>query len=301
MTLSAMVGTVGRDLRFSLRMLMRNPGFTGVAVLTIALGIGASTAMFSVVQGVLLAPLPFPHSDDLVFVWQNRPGVPQLEASYPNFEDWKRSSHSFESMAALGFHNFDLTEPGRAEHILGLRASYALLATLGIRPVVGRDLAAGDEEVNAAPAALISNGLWRQRFGADPRVAGKSVVLDGRSFSIVGVLPAGFHFLADADVITPLRPLMPAIYEERSVDAVAVLGRLKAGVAVRQASAEMSAIQRNLDEAYPDANRSVGISLAPLKQQIVGDVKGTVLLLFGAVSLWDPLESTCRHASLSIL
>ncbi len=282
---SAMVGTVGRDLRFSLRMLMRNPGFTGVAVLTIALGIGASTAMFSVVQGVLLAPLPFPHADDLVFVWQNRPGAPQLDASYPNFEDWKRSSHSFDSMAALTFHNFDLTAPGKAEHILGMRASYAILGTLGIRPAVGRDLAAGDDEVNAAPVALISNGLWRERFGADPHVAGRSVVLDGRSFSIVGVLPAGFHFLADSDVITPLRPLMPAIYAERSVDAIAVLGRLKAGVAVSQASAEMSAIQRNLNEAYPDANRSVGISLAPLKQQIVGDVKGTVLLLFGAVSL----------------
>jgi predicted permease len=276
---------LSRDMRFGLRTLMRNPGFTCVAVLTIALGIGATTAMFSVVQGVLLAPLPFPQADRLTFVWQNRPGVPQLDASYPNFEDWRHSSHSFESMAALSFHNFDLTAPGRAEHLMGIRASYGFLTTLGITPAIGRAFEDSDDLANAAPTVLISNGLWRQRFGADPHVAGRSVALDGRSFTIVGVLPAGFHFLSDADVITPLRPVMPAIYAERSVDAIAVLGRLKAGVTLAQAQAEMNAVQRDLDQQYPDANRSVGIALTSLKQQIVGNVKSTVLLLFGAVSL----------------
>jgi predicted permease len=281
----AFLATLARDLRFSLRTLMRNPGFTCVAVLTTALGIGANTAMFSVVQGVLLAPLPFSQSDHLVFIWQNRPGVPQLDASYPNFEDWKRSSQSFESMAALVFHNFDLTAPGKSEHLMGMRVSYAFLATLGIRPASGRDIAPSDDLANAAPTVLISNALWKRRFDADPHVAGRSVALDGRSFTIVGVLPAGFHFLADADVITPLRPVLPAIYAERSVDAVAVLGRLKPGVTVAQAQAEMNAVQRDLDQQYPKANRGVGIALTSLKQQIAGDVKGTVLLLFGAVSL----------------
>jgi predicted permease len=281
----SVLNTLARDLRFSLRTLMRNPGFTCVAVLTIALGIGANTAMFSVVQGVLLAPLPFTESDHLVFIWQNRPGVPQLEVSYPNFEDWKRSSQSFDSMAALVFHNFDLTAPGRAEHLMGMRVSYGFLATLGIRPAIGRDITPSDDLANAAPTVLISNGLWTQRFGADPHVAGRSMLLDGRSFTIVGVLPAGFHFLDDADVITPLRPVMPAIYAERSVDAITVLGRLRAGVTLAQAQAEMNAVQRDLDRQYPDANRGIGIALTSLKQQIVGDVKGTVLLLFGAVSL----------------
>jgi predicted permease len=285
MSPSALVETLARDLRFSLRSLRRNPGFTYVAVLTVALGIGANTAMFSVVEGVLLAPLPFPQPDRLAFVWENRPGVPELDASYPNFEDWQRTSRSFDSMAALTFHNFDLTAPGRAEHLVGIRATSALLTTLGIRPASGREIAPSDDQANAAPTALISNALWRKRFSADPHVTGKSLVLDGRSFTIVGVLPAGFHFLTDADVITPLRPLIPAIYRDRSVDALAVLGRLKAGVTPGQASAEMNTIQRDLDLEYPDANRSVGIALTPLKQQIVGDVKGTVLLLFGAVSL----------------
>jgi predicted permease len=285
MLVSAVLDTVARDLRFTFRTLTRNPGFTSVAVLTIALGIGANTAMFSVVQGVILAPLPFPQADRLVFLWQNRPGVSQLEASYPNFEDWERTSRSFDSMSAVTFHNFDLTGPGRAEHLRGIRASATFMATLGTRTAIGRDMAASDDLVHSPPVVLISDRLWRERFGADPRLSGRSVVLDGKNFSVVGVLPASFHFVADADVVTPLRPNMPAIYAERSVDAIAVLARLKPAVVIGQAEAEMNAIQRDLDRQYPDANRGVGIKLTSLKQEIVGDVKGTVLLLFGAVSL----------------
>jgi predicted permease len=282
---SATLENLARDLRFSLRTLARNPGFTGTAVLTIALGIGANTAMFSVVQGVILAPLPFPDPDRLVFLWQNRPGVPQLEDSYPNFEDWERFSRSFNSMSAIAFHNFDVTSPGNAEHVTGIRVSSALLATLGVKPALGRDMAASDDVVNAPPVALISDRLWRERFSADPSAAGRSVVLDGKSYTVVGVLPAGFHFLADADVFTPLRPDMPAIYGERSVDAIAVLARMNPGVTMGQAGAEINAIQSDLDRRYPEANRGVGIVVTSLKQQIVGDVKGTVLLLFGAVTL----------------
>jgi predicted permease len=282
---SATLDTLARDLQFSLRTMTRNPGFTCVAMLTIALGIGANSAMFSVVQGVILAPLPFPEPDRLVFLWQNRPGVPQLEASYPNFEDWEHTSRSFDSMSAIAFHNFDLTSPGKAEHLTGIRVTSAFLATLGVKPAIGRDFGASDDVVNAPPVALISDRLWRERFGADQRVVGGSAVLDGKSYTVAGVLPAGFHFLADADVFTPLRPDMPAIYGERSVDAIAVLASLKPGMTMGQAGAEMNAVQLDLDRRYPDANRGVGIVVTSLKQQIVGDVKGTVLLLFGAVSL----------------
>jgi predicted permease len=282
---SATLDTLARDLRYSLRTLTRNPGFTCVALLTIALGIGTNSAMFSVVQGIILAPLPFPEPDRLVFLWQNRPGVPQLEASYPNFEDWEHTSRSFDSMSAIAFHNFDLTSPGKAEHLTGIRVTSAFLATLGVKPAIGRDFGASDDVVNAPPVALISDRLWRERFGADQRVVGGSAVLDGKSYTVAGVLPPGFHFLADADVFTPLRPDMPAIYGERSVDAIAVLASLKPGVTMGQAGAEMNAVQLDLDRRYPDANRGVGIVVTSLKQQIVGDVKGTVLLLFGAVSL----------------
>jgi predicted permease len=274
-----------QDLRFSLRTLARSPGFACIAVLTLALGIGANSAMFSVVQGVILAPLPFRHADRLVFLWQNRRGVSQLDPSYPNFEDWQRASQSFEHMSAFTFHNFDLTAPGAAEHLLGIRASSGFLATLGVTPSLGRDIAPADDVQNGSPAVLISNQIWRQRFGADPHVIMRSVLLDGKSFTIIGVLPAGFHFIADADLIVPLRPDMPAIYAERSVDAIAVVGRLRPGVTSIQAKAEMNAIQQELDRRYPDANHGVGIAVTSLKQQVIGDVKGTVLLLFGAVSL----------------
>jgi predicted permease len=279
------LGILVQDLRFSVRTLARSPGFTTVAVLTLALGIGANTAMFSVVQGVILAPLPFPEANRLVFVWESRPGIRELDVSYPNFQDWERTSRSFDSMSAVTFHQFDLTSPGRAEHLVGIRASSGFLATLDVKPAIGRDIAAAEDQANAPLAALISDRLWRERFGSDRHVAGRSVVLDGKSFTVTGVLPAGFHFLDDADVITPMRPNMPAIYAERSVDAIAVLARLKAGVTRGGAEAEMNAIQQELDRQYPDANRSVGVVVESLMQQMLGDVKGTILLLFGAVSL----------------
>jgi predicted permease len=276
---------LARDLRFSLRGLAHSRSFTALAVLTLALGIGANTAMFSVVQGVVLAPPPFRHADQLILVWQNRPGVPQLDASYPNFEDWQRTSKSFDSMAALTFHSFNLASPGNAEHLMGIRASSAFLATLGIRPLIGRDILPSEDQVNAAPVVLLSNRLWRERFHSDSQVAGKSLVLDGKSSTVIGVLPAGFRFLADADVIAPLRPNMPKIYTERSVDAIAVLARLRSGVSIGQAEAEMNRIQQSLDRQYPEADRGIGIALTSLKQEMVGDVRGTILLLFGAVSL----------------
>ncbi len=281
------------DLRYALRMLARSPGFAAIAVGSLALGIGANTAMFSVVQGIILAPLPFPNANRLVFLWQNRPGVPQLDPSYPNFEDWERTSRSFDRMSAVVFHNFDLTAPGRAEHLLGMRVSSSFLATLGVTPAIGRDIARIEDQPNVSSVILISDRLWKERFAADRHVAGRSLILDGKSFTVIGVLPAGFHFLADADVITPLRPNMPAIYAETSVNSLAVLARLKSGITIGHAEAEINTIQQNLDLLYPDANRGTGVAVTSLMQQIVGDVRGTVLLLFGAVGL--VLLITCAN------
>ncbi|MGB6689138.1 MAG: ABC transporter permease [Terracidiphilus sp.] len=274
-----------QDLRYTLRQLRRSPGFTSVCLITLALGIGANTAMFSVVQGVILAPLPFPQADRLTFLWEKRPGVPQLDVSYPNFEDWEKRARSFDSMSALVFHNFDLTAPGRAEHLMGIRASYGFLRTLGLQPAVGHDFLAADDQANAAPVVLISDRLWRERFASDQRAVGRSVDLDGKSFTVIGVLPPDFHFLADADVITPLRPNLPLILTDRSVEALAVLARLKSGVTKDQAEAEIGTIQQELDRQYPDANRSIGVTASSLMQEVLGDVRGTIGLLFGAVGL----------------
>jgi predicted permease len=152
-------------------------------------------------------------------------------------------------------------------------------------PVIGRDITAAEDVPHGPPVVLISDRLWRERFAADPHIAGRSVDLDGEGFTVIGVLPAAFHFLADTDVITPLRPNMPAIYADRSVGAVAVLARLGPGLTMGRAGAEMNTIQQDLDRRYPDANRGIGVAVTSLKQQILGDVKETVLLLFGAVSL----------------
>ncbi len=150
-------GRLWQDVRYAFGQLGRSPGFTSVCLITVALGVGANAAMFSVVEGLLLAPLPFPEASRLVFLWQTRPGVPQLDVSYPNFLDWERSSRSFDGMSAVTFHNFDMTAPGRAEHLLGIRASSGFLATLGVKPAIGRDFAASEDEPNGPPLVLISD------------------------------------------------------------------------------------------------------------------------------------------------
>ena len=276
---------LGQDLGYAVRQLRRSPGFTSVCVITLALGIGANTAMFSVVQGVILAPLPFPQANRLILLWEKRPGVAQIDVSYPNFEDWEKRARSFDGMSALTFHNFDLTAPGRAEHLMGIRASYGFLKTLGVQPAVGENFAESDDQASAAPVVLISERLWRERFASDQRVVGRSVDLDGKSFTVVGVLPSNFHFLADADVIIPLRPNLPLILTDRSVEALAVLARLKSGVTKDQAEAEINTIQQELDRQYPDANRGIGVTATSLMQEVLGDVQGTIGLLFGAVGL----------------
>lgn len=274
-----------RDVWYSVRSLARTPGFTIVTLLTLALGIGANTAMFSVVEGVILATLPFPDSNRLVFLWQTRPGVSQLDVSELNFEDWQRTARSFEQMSALAFHNYNLSAPGSAEHLLGARVSSTFLSTLKVRPILGRDFTAADDQPSAPPVVLVSYRLWKQRFGGESHSLGRALVLDGRTFTVVGVLPPGFHFFDDADVIAPLQQQMPAIYRERSVDALAVVARLKPGIDLAQAESELNAVQLELDRRYPDANRNLGVSIWSLKKQLVGDVRPTLLLLFGAVTL----------------
>jgi putative ABC transport system permease protein len=281
----ARVERLRQDVRYALRQFRRSPGFACVCLLTLALGIGANTAMFSVVQGVILAPMPFPHASRLVFLWEKRPGVPQLMVSYPNFEDWERTSGSFDAMSALTFHNFDLTSPGTAEHLIGMKASSGLLKTLGVKPAIGRDFAASEDQANGPLNVLISDHLWRERFASDPRVVGRALELDGKTFTVIGVLPAGFHFIENADVIVPLRPNLPPILTDRSVEDLGVVARLKSGVTMRGAEAALNVIQQGLDRQYPNADRSIGVTANSLMQEVLGNVKGTILLLFGAVGL----------------
>ncbi len=274
-----------QDLRFGARTLRKSPGFALIAVATLALGIGANTAIFSVVESVVLAPLPYPHPDRLVMVSESRPNVKQLSITYPDFQDWQRNSRSFEQMAAFNWRDYDLTHPGISEHLNGIEVSSGFFATLGVRPILGRDFSPSEDRPHAAPAVIISDRLWKDRFASNPQALGKSVILDGADFTVIGVLPPGFRFWNDAEVYTSLGQGEPLLYSDRTIHGIEGIARLKPDVSMGQAQGEMSAVQENLDRLYPAADRNLGIDIVPLKQMIVGDTGGTLLLLLGAVGI----------------
>jgi len=287
--------TLLQDLRFALRTLAHSPGFTATAILTLALGIGANTAIFSVVDGVVLKPLPYPQPDRLVLLWQSRPHTPQLDISIPDFLDWQRASRLFAGMAAMDWRSYDLTGPGAAAHVDGMQVSSGFFKTLGIHPVLGRDFSAADDREHAAPAVMISDRLWRERFAASPQAAGKALLLDGTAYTIVGVLPPRFRFYTDADVYTPLTHEAPRTSSDRTIHGFIGIGRLKPGVSVAEARSELGAVQDHLDQLYAAQDRNLGVGLKPLKKELVGDTQSTLLLLFGAVGV--VLLITCANVA----
>ena len=199
------IDTLVQDIRFGLRMLAKNRGFTAVAVLTLALGIGANTAIFSVVEGILLAPLPYAQPNRLVVVWESnlRFGW-HVWISYLNFRDWQRDARSFQQIVAFHFQGHDLTSPGAAEHVDGKEVSCGFFDTLGVKLTLGREFTSQEDRVSGPPVAIISARIWKERFAASPHVLANSVSLDGVDYTIVGGAPPGFHFYGDTDVYTPL-------------------------------------------------------------------------------------------------
>ena len=283
----SIVETSWQDLRFAARMLRKSPGFASVAVLTLALGIGANTAIFSVVQGVLLAPLPYHEPDRLVIVLLNNFRLKSpTYLSYRDFMDWERAAPPFEKMSAYAWRSFDLSSPGNPEHLEGSEISSSFLGTLGVRLALGREFSPEEDRNGGAPVAIISNGLWRDRFGGNASALSKSIVLNGVETTIVGVLQPGFRFGTDyADVYIPIgqRKLVDA--NDRAAHDVACVARLKPGVNLSQADAQMNAIQENIDRRNPETEQGLGIKILPAKEPLVGDVRGTLLLLLGAVGM----------------
>ena len=270
------------DLRYALRMLRKSPGFTAVVVLTLTLGIGANTAIFSVVQGVVLAPLPYRQPDRLVVVSQTNL-FPRVAISYPNFLDWQRNARSFEQMAASARQGYDLTNPGTSEHVDGEEISAGFFSTLGVKLLLGREFSPDDDRHGGAPVVIISDHLWRERFGGNPEALGKSAILSGVDYTIVGVLPPEFRFWAESDIYTPMGQGNPIVLSARAGHWLTCIARLKTGISVSQAQADMSTIQNDLDQLYPEADRDLGTDVMPLKQDIVGNAGASLLLLLGAV------------------
>ena len=278
--------SLGADARYGLRQLRKHPGFTAVAVLTLALGIGANTAIFSVVEGVLLAPLPYFQADRLVVIWESHPNAPHVWISYPNFQDWQRSTSSFQQMAAFAWQGCDLSAPGTPEHLNSLYMSAGFLALLGVSPTLGREFTPPEDRRAGVPVAMISRRLWQDRFGGNPDVLGKLVAVDGVGRTIVGVAPGNFHFEDTADVYIPIGQGDPLYVDNRAIHpGILAVARMRRGTTLPEAQAEMRTIQNRLDKIYPDADRDLGTDVVPLKEQIVGNVGGTLMLLLGAVGL----------------
>jgi predicted permease len=273
-----------QDLRFGARMLLKNPGFTAVVVLTLALGIGANAALFSVVNGVLLSPLPYPEPDQLVTLHQSKPNFATGAIPYPNFQDWQRENQTFSAMAISRRTSFSLIGAGEAEQVDGRWVSATFFSVLGVKPRLGRDFAPGEDERGAGPVALISAELWQRKFNETPDVLGKSLTLDDKSYTIIGVLPASFKLFSGIDVYAPIGQWnTPALQSRFAALGLHGIGRLKPGVTLAQARADMDGVMRRLAEAYPDANRGNGATIIPMKERLVGDAGLILWMLLGAV------------------
>jgi predicted permease len=273
-----------QDLRYGSRTLARNPGFTAVAVIALALGIGANTAIFSVVNGVLLQPLPYRDPDHLMRLSETSPDFGTMSVACPNFVDWRDQNRSFTGLASFRWEDYDVTGGERPEHLSGKMVSADFFRVLGIRPVLGRDFDPQADRLGASPVVLIGGGLWSRRFGSNPAVLGNRLVLNGRSFTIAGVVPAGFQLEGTADVYTLLEQWDDVLARSREMHpGMYVVGRLKPGVTQAQAQSEMTAIAARLAAAYPKSNTKHGVHLTPLAGVIVGNVRPTLLVLLGAV------------------
>ena len=274
-------------IRYACRSLWNNPGFTVAAVLTLALGIGANTAIFSIVEAVVLAPLSYAAPDRLVVVRQNSLTLKRdMSVSYPDSLEW-RAARSFQNIAFVLWQPYNLTGPGETEHINGKRVTAGFFATLGVKLALGREFSSQEDRPGGAPVAILSHRLWKTRFASSPNVIGKTVTLEGSSYTITGVAPATFRlFGSEADVYTPLGQADPILITDRTIHAGLIcIARLKPGVTLAQADAEMATLQGHLNQLYPAADRGLGADVVPLKQEISGDLGKTLLLLLGAVGL----------------
>ena len=276
-----------REIRLAARSLRRSPGFTCAAILTLALGIGANTAIYSLLHAVVLAPLPYQEPDRLVqVVLFNTALKYPTYCSYPDFLDWQRQSRSFQRIAAYSDHGFDLSSPGPAEHLAGKEVTSGFFAVLGVKLALGREFSAEEDRFGAMPAAIISYRLWEERFGARSSTIGRAIKLNGTGYSIIGVLPPAFRFVGqDADAYTALGHDDPFIRNDRTNHDVAAIARLAPDASVGQAQAELNTVQEEIDRLNPATERGLKTYVEPLKQAIVGNVSKTLVLLFGAVGL----------------
>ncbi|HAV62263.1 MAG TPA: hypothetical protein DCY13_07835, partial [Verrucomicrobiales bacterium] len=274
------------DVKFALRQLLKYPGFTAVAVLTLALGIGANTAIFSVINAVLLRPPPFEEPDRLVFISESAREMESISVAYPNFLDWQREQEGFSSLAAFRSETWNLTGGGRPERIVGLQVSASFFPTLGVRPIRGRVFNPAEDQVGGERVVVLSEGLWQRRFGGDPGILDRTLTLNGESYQVVGILPATFQFPRQVELWTPIGHQAKWIADRGWHPGIYVIGRLQDGVDISAARAGLETISTRLASEFPDTNAGKGINLMPLRERLAGPgVRAALLTLLGAVVL----------------
>jgi putative ABC transport system permease protein len=281
--------TIWQDVCYGARMLRKHPTFTAVTMLTLAMGIGANTALFSVVHAVLLEPLPYPQPAQLVMVWE-RVRLPhyQNERNTPapgNFADWQTRHTVFSGMGAIRYRSWSLTDGGEPVRIEGEAVSAGFFPALQVSPLLGRTFTAEEDRPGGPAVAILSHSLWSERFGSNPQVVGSTIHLDGAGYTVIGIMPLGFHFPDPDDLVWVPLAMSPSDQVNHGSHYLRIVARLRPQVTLAQAQAQMDTIAQQLSAQYPDTNSSVGVNIVPLREQVVGDVRPALLVLFGAVAL----------------
>ena len=277
--------TLWQDLRYAVRVLLRQPGFALVAVVTLALGVGANTAIFTVVDAALLRSLPYAEPERLVHLWETKPqdDFQMREASYPDYQDWRAGGGEvFESIGGYTQGSFTLgAGEDLPERVEGAGVTASFFDVLGVRPAVGRAFVAEDEAESAERAVMLGHGLWRRRFGADPKIAGRQVALNGVNFNVVGVLPAGFHFakVGEAEVWMLVRPSKMQ-RERRYFHWLHVVARLRRDVSLEAAQNRLATVGARIASDDPQAHAGTGVRLVPLQEEFVGGLKPVLFVLW---------------------
>jgi putative ABC transport system permease protein len=272
-----------QDLRYGARMLLKNPGFTLIAIITLSLGVGANTAIFSVINGVLLSALPYPQPEQLAMVWcdNRRQGIPDDITSYPNFVDWRDRNKTFQGMAGVTSDRYNLTGTGEPEEIRGATVSINFFQLIGVNPMLGRVFTAEEEQPGRDRVVVLSHSLWRRRFGGDPGVLNKTISLSDEPYVVVGIMPPGFQFPENTEIWGPLAP-DEGMRGARFGFFLPVVGRLKPGVTRAQAQADLDVVANQIEKQFPDM-AGYGVNVVPVLENTVGPIRRALMILFVAV------------------
>jgi putative ABC transport system permease protein len=289
------MGQLWQDMRFGLRLLLKSPGFAVVTILALALGIGANSAIFSVVNGILLRPLPYATADRLTFLSEWSQQVPNMSVSYPNFQDWRAQNHSFEELAAFRTNGFVLTGAGEPERLTAREVSQGFFPVLGVTPATGRNFTTDEDRAGGSKTVLLSYGVWQRRFGANPSIVGQALTLNNEGYTVIGILPQTFEWQSPVDIYVPLGLNADRMQARDSHPGIYLVGLLKPGVKIDQASADMTAITDRLAKEYPQSNTGTAFTITSLQNAATQNIRSSLFILMAAVGF--VLLITCANVA----